>query len=370
MLVLAGLMAFWSSDDPSSSGDEATSDSTQSPPSDASAVNNAQADPSAEGNPEAPPATAQEEAVRAVIAESGDGWVQCELPAGLPEIETNALKLAVVQNNVLYMATEEASGTAILRATFQMPTLDLSEITDLQNTWSKQDDPEAMMDLMEAMRAKRERIEERRAELEEMKEKLNNPVAFLSWEGAQPGQQGRCTVQTAVERVEISVVVNWDDGTPASGVRLAGTAFINKTSTADASGQATLWGWQGMSMTIYARNETSQVRVEKTIIASAGKTVSLVMEKPDPDEPAKSMADMMDLYLDEGGEEQLNAKLDKYLEPLQAALEDPDLSEEAREQIQHWMTTATEGIEEALDQIDDMKALMEDLPDHGFDPDF
>ena len=82
------------------------------------------------------------------------------------------------------------------------------------------------------------------------------------------------------------------------------------------------------------------------------------------------MADMMDLYLDEGGEEQLNAKLDKYLEPLQAALEDPDLSEEAREQIQHWMTTATEGIEEALDQIDDMKALMEDLPDHGFDPDF
>ena len=151
-------------------------------------------------------------------------------------------------------------------------------------------------------------------------------------------------MQATAERVELTVAVVREDGTPFEGASVGSYSFMSSKSHTDASGHATIPGWQGMHMTVYAAEQGYPPFTHQTVVAAAGKTVSFVLEQ-------RSLTEAIGTVIYVLWSEDVPTGLED-LNLLEDALEQPDLSTEAREQIQDWIVDANESVDDTFDLMD------------------
>jgi len=285
------------------------------------------------------PISPAEEALRATLEHSGDGWVRCTLPEGLPELDLIKLKLASLKNGFLSMATENPNGALLLPTKNPMPERP-EYLSQPSGTTDHEDNIAAMDEFLEDMADWVERSE--------------RPAAFIQWDGAEPGQRGHCRVNTSEQQIEMKVWVKRKDGQPATDMQVASTHFSEGVPTNE-QGLAVVSAWEQMQTTLWALTDLSvndpdyhRNEAQITVMATAGKQIILVLSAKEPSASDDEVEDMENRH-------------DSKVASLQEALKNPGLSEAAKEQLQDWIDKFTESHEnflDTLDALDDAKAAV------------
>ena len=314
------------------------------------------------------PRSPQEEAVLAATRYSGEGIVRCRLPADIPDINLDPLNWAGVHDGVLTMAATESEGQVMLSKAGappmpRPPQLDVDDF-DFGSPDFGSPDFNFADHFEETQREMAERLKEDaeafRDAMADWDETWNKPFAVAAWEDAEPGMLGTCTVTPVKARIPISVRVVWDDGTPAAGARVMTGSLMGGVET-DEDGRAEIEAWEGVPSVVSAfmmgTNALSMSRGMKKFTPT-GPAVSVEIELEEPDLPS-----MAANWLFSGVRDKMEDTLAEHNEPLVQALEEEDLSVEARAQIQIWLDRITKRTDEMHDMLDEAEDLFEGSKD-------
>jgi hypothetical protein len=158
------------------------------------------------------------------------------------------------------------------------------------------------------------------------------PLVTLSWTGAFVGEVGRCVSETPV-RIRISGRVVRPDGSAATGAWVGGCSSESKS--VDREGAFSVETWRGEPCTLRTHSPGIHgvgAEVRRTEDVSE---IVLIHEEHSHSDALEADADEVD-------------RLSRSANPIEIALEDPDLSDDVRAQLEEWRTRDAERSEHAL----------------------
>lgn len=250
---------------------------------------------------EAPPApveleprTPHEEALAALVKYSGDGLVRCSLPPDLPRTHLNWPWLAEHTDQGLILPVTEVEGSHMLTT----------------------------------------RVDGERSVFE--------PVVLLRWSGAEPGLLGHCEA-LPLEEVALEVLVLDEEDEPVEGAKVTVHPGTGGPQETNAHGRARAKGWRGATTRVSAMVDYDfphMGRAHTSIVVDQPTTVQLRLET----------TDMLAIF-DEDREEPLEAE-GRYVEPMEQALEEETLSDEARELLERWRAERMDLTDDLLERSD------------------
>jgi len=213
--------------------------------------------------------TVPEEATSRLADKLEKGWVRCVLPPDLPPLRASLVDGPGrhIRDGVLTAMVDEPDGSYGLRPE---PISPFETIHDAIRH-------------MEALRAG-EYAEFVQEDLDEVLQLNNEPVAIIRWWGAEPGQQGTCTVTDEVVLVDVPVRVVWNDGTPASNVTVTASDHQSPDGKTDAEGRTMLQSLLGAKIVISASEQNYGFRVDKTQLVKKGEACELVLDSLPPEQ--------------------------------------------------------------------------------------
>jgi len=234
----------------------------------------------------------REEALSAAASAAGQGVIRCVFDELLPEDARLPFSRAIRDGAAVEAAVDEAFGIAsVLPATPPMDQM-LS-------------DPVAWREAMKASIV---------------------PIATVEWQGAWSGETGTCRV-VAPEQVTLRGRIVDEQGHPAPEAWVNGCAA--DTTWPDAQGYFEMVVWRGTPCVLSVRSSgLPGVGLEVAIDHNVD-GIELVDREVDPAEAMQAAADEL-------------ARQQEMVHPLEAALEDPDLSAEARELLEGWLADEQE----------------------------
>lgn len=287
--------------------------------------------------------TPHEEALFAAIAQSGEGFVRCVLPADAPKIKLDGLNWAGQQGRVLTMAVEGTAGVVPLRD---------HVVTDV-------------LDLM-----KQAPDEVREVDLEALT-KGYEPILYARWSRDPDVLEGRCEILSPDDRVTVTVEVREADGTPVQAGVLwpGGAAQTDGSGRAEArlipgvrttvQGRATTWEDPNEMLEAFAAGEGLAMRTgSREILPAAGETYRIELRE-DQTGSATFSTDTLD-EVDDFAED--SARM------LDAALQTPGLSPGAIAQLEAWKLRVVQAQNTAYEASDSMDEAREQLKEVLDDP--
>lgn len=272
------------------------------------------------------PATSHEEALAAAAYYSGEGIIRCILPADIGPIDLRRLNWAGRSGNILTLAATEPSGQTTLRSGEAPPRPRFPRRSDY-------DDEEAMTENSERPATWLQAIEEFSTAMNDYRQEWMQPIAIVEWQNAYPETVGDCTVIPAPKPIDIPVLVLDLDGNPLAGANLF--ARMGSENLTDANGRGSVEGWAGVKITIgsymnFPDEEFRWIETKEVVPTENPSTVTIQLEEEVSDEATREANR-------ESAREKWRETRLTVTEPLNMALEDDNLSSQAKEQIEVWV---------------------------------
>ncbi len=179
-------------------------------------------------------------------------------------------------------------------------------------------------------------MEEFSTVMNEYRQEWMQPIAIVEWQNAYPETVGDCTVIPSPKPIDIPVLVLDLDGHPLEGASLF--AMRGSDNVTDASGRGSIEGWAGVKITIgsfmnFPAVELRWIGSKEVVPTENPTTVTIQMEEEMSDEATREASR-------ESARERWRETRLTVTEPLNMALENDDLSSQAKEQIDIWLERA------------------------------
>ena len=327
--------------------------------------------------------TVEIEAMTAVAKELGNRMVHCELPPDLPNVRlpTQSTPFLAIQGDTLTLSVSTEHGSHSLLPELQDEQPSIAQLTkDLYTLFTGDEDE---------IRAINERAQT-------LTRKAFTPVAILEWTDAHPDQMGRCTVHTDVEAMDFEVQVMWEDGTPARRAMVRGSKAGTGVVRTNEDGLATVTAWDRETVTFTAEHELAFEGGEVTVTLTDDAPIEIVLNEPYPEyEITDAMRskyhvstpdstfirelehqrrqEVSDARYCQSRRAVQHSKMELIetsnaaLDAVEGALEDPTLSDGAREQLLTQKQTLQDDIETYLANIEQFDDRVTELVAWGAD---
>lgn len=277
-----------------------------------------------------------EEALFALIAESGHGFVRCRLPEQAGDVDLRRLPMASQMGDVLTLAVDGLQGTIPLHRNagpepIHGPDEDHSQYRRAWLHWLQSQQPEA----------------------------------FAVWRRQTGAVEGICMVRTDDDRVPVEVLVTWPDHTPVHGVYVTSDGSSSET---DERGRAEVQVFRDGTGEVVASFVDERTRQDLPGVVRDGLPIISHVGRA---RLGHAAAEPVHIVLEPNPETDVVLSAEEYAVQGEIALEDFDtwaaqvhtqaLSKVAREQLAAWRDALVDDIDGRYDTVDGLLEL-EALP--------
>jgi hypothetical protein len=316
---------------------------------------------SEENTPEQPPPlTVPETTTGLLAAEIEKGWVRCVLPEGLPPLMLAGVDGVTVhiRDGVMTRMVNEPEGSDVLLPKPISPFANIQDGIRHLEAIIEGDYTDFIIE-----------------DIQEVATLNAQPVATVSWTGAEAGQQGVCTVTSEVRRVDVAVWVTWNDGTPVSHVKIESSDEESPNVKTDKDGRAQIQAYFGQKLTVNATDPKFKFAASATQVVKDGMVFELELDSPTPEKSwskrelkrdivDKNLCRKLRTSMDTSSMvEELGERHDILMEGFEESLSNQGLSDAVRLQLSDWMEGEENRFEAEMQGIEIMIGVRDSLVD-------